>query len=67
MRFPGKKTTRLWLPKQLCVDPEKAAEIRARAERSSRKLEDQLRYLILLGLEREDELQRHEQKLTFHR
>lgn len=66
MHFIGKKTTRLWLPWQICVDPFKAAEIRDRAVRSSRKLEDQLRYLIVLGLEREDELQRNAQKLTLH-
>jgi hypothetical protein len=56
MQFTGKKTTRLWLPRQICVDPFLAAELRDRAERNSRKLEDHIRFVFMLGLQREDEL-----------
>ncbi len=61
----GKKTERLWLPWQLCCDPLLACRIRDLADRGNRKLEDQLRRLIMLGLIREEQIQRNEQQLTF--
>lgn len=48
---PSKLTERLWLPKKLCVDPEMAKEIRGLANQEYRKVQDQIRWLIMLGLE----------------
>jgi hypothetical protein len=47
----GKLTEHLWLPKRLCVDPEMAKEIRDLAKQEYRKMQDQIRWLIMLGLE----------------
>lgn len=50
----GKKTVRLWLPRKLCFDPFLAARIRDGAEKNCRKLEDEIRWLIVKGVEHED-------------
>ena len=45
-----KKTARLHLPQQLCVSETMADEIRALAELEYRQIEDELRYLLSLGI-----------------
>jgi hypothetical protein len=61
----GKKTERLWLPRQLCVDPLVAARLRALAERNCRKLHDEIRFLVIGALDSQDAQAGNEQKLTF--
>lgn len=61
----GKKTERLWLPRQLCVDPFLAARLRDRAARNSRKLEDEIRFLLMRALDSQDAQPVNSQKLTF--
>lgn len=56
MQYAGKKTRRLRMPSQLCVSEEMAREIHRRAERGFRTKEDQIRFLISLGMMREDEI-----------
>lgn len=65
MQYTGKKTRRLRLPSQLCVDEAMAIEIHRRAEQGYRKQEDQIRLLIVLGMLREDEILGKELTLPF--
>jgi hypothetical protein len=60
----GKKTVRMKLSRQICLSETMALEIQHRAERGFRSLEDQLRFLIYLGLEREDQIYSNEQAGT---
>jgi len=62
--FTGKKVRRLRLPRQLCVSEEMAREIHRRAERGFRTNEDEIRWLISLGMMREDEMSGNEQMRT---
>lgn len=62
MQDTGKKIRRLRLPHQLCVSEEMAREIHRRAERSFRSKEDEIRWLISLGMMREDEISGNEQE-----
>jgi len=64
MRYLGKKTARLRLPRQLSASEEMVCEIHRRAECSFRTKEDQIRWLISLGIMREDELSGNEQMRT---
>lgn len=61
MQFTGKKTQRIRLPEQLCVTEEMALEIHRRADLGFRSREDQIRFLILQGMMREDEQSSNEQ------
>ena len=61
----GKKTVRLKLSRQICFSELMAAEIRARAERGFRSIEDEIRFLLHLGLAREDEMY-NETQITSH-
>jgi hypothetical protein len=60
--FSGKKTARLWLPWQICVDPFLATYVRDCAASASRSVQGQLLYFITLGV-RKDALLRKEQNI----
>ena len=65
MQNCGKKTERLWLPPQLCLDPFLAARLRDRAECHCRKLQDEIRNLLIEALNSQDAKAGNEQKLIF--
>jgi hypothetical protein len=64
MDLSGKKTNRLRLPRQLNVSSVMALEVKLRAEFAYRGVEDQIRYLLMLGMKREDEILRNETTRT---
>ncbi len=63
----GKKSERLWLPKQLCCDPFMAARLRNRAESNCRKLEDEIRFLLMEGLKQHESEEFKQQSIEFTR
>jgi hypothetical protein len=63
----GKKTERLWLPRQLSMDPFLAARLRDLAARDCRKLEDEIRFLVIAALNSRDAQAGNEQKRAFTR
>jgi hypothetical protein len=63
----GKKTERLWLPRQLCTDLFLAARLRDRAGRNCRKLHDEIRFLLIRALDSQEAQDGNEQKLIFTR
>jgi hypothetical protein len=64
--FSGKKTARLWLPRQICVDPFLAAFIRDCAADSRRTIQGQLLHFIEMGLAREALLRKEQSSTTTH-
>jgi hypothetical protein len=60
MDLSGKKTDRLRLPRQLNVSGVMALEVKLRAEFSYRSIEDELRWLLMLGIKYEDWLSGNE-------
>ena len=65
MQYQGKKTERIWLPRKLCMDPFLAAQLRDRAARNCRKLEDEIRWLIMAALNHEDSQNGNGPRLPF--
>jgi hypothetical protein len=63
----GKKTERLWLPRQLSMDPFLAARLRDLAARDCRKLEDEIRFLVMAALDSQDARAGNEQKRALSR
>jgi hypothetical protein len=61
----GKKVVRMKLSRQICVDELMAMEIKHRADRGFRSQEDEIRFLIHLGLEREDQMYSNDTQDTF--
>lgn len=65
MAFNGKKTERLWLPRQICLDPFMACRLRDRAAMNCRKLEDEIRFCILEGLKQHEGEEFKQQQIEF--
>jgi hypothetical protein len=63
--YDGKKTERIWLPRKLCVDPFMACRLRDRAAKNCRKLEDEIRWLIVKALDYEDSQDGKGRRLPF--
>ena len=65
MQYEGKKTEWVWLPRKLCMDPFLAARLRDRAAVNCRKLEDEIRWLIVRALNYEDQQEGKGPRLPF--
>lgn len=62
MEFLGKRSDRMRVPKQFGLDPELGAIVRNRADKKRRSLDEQLAYLIEVGVEHDPEFGSNERR-----